>query len=83
LKRLISLAAIELSVWLVLLITILAISKGAFSINFGTRTMIQLIATETSKVLVSGVLVLVWLVAWKKIADVYLRRELSRKRATA
>jgi len=70
-------------VWLILLLTILAIAKGAFSINFGTRTLIQLAVTDTGKILVSGMLVLVWLTAWKKIADVYLQRELTRRRATA
>ena len=82
LKRLFPLAAIEIFVWFVLLVTILIISKGVFSINFGTRSILLVIATQLSKILGTGVLVFVWLVSWKKIADVYLKRALSRKRAT-
>ena len=81
-KRLFPLAAIEIFVWFVLLVTILIISKGVFSINFGTRSILLVIATQLSKILGTGVLVFVWLVSWKKIADVYLKRALSRKRAT-
>ncbi|HUK27695.1 MAG TPA: hypothetical protein VLV31_04665 [Candidatus Acidoferrales bacterium] len=82
-KRLIPLASIIVVVWLILLLTILAIAKVAFSINFGTRTLIQLAITDTSKILVSAVLVLIWLLAWKKIADAYLHRELRRRTTVA
>jgi glucan phosphoethanolaminetransferase (alkaline phosphatase superfamily) len=82
LKRLFPLAAIEIFVWLILLVIILIISKVAFLINFGTGTTIQLIVTEVSRVLASGVLVLIWLMSWKKVADIYLRKELSREKTT-
>jgi hypothetical protein len=82
-KRLLPLAAIEIFVWLILLITTLVISRGAFSISFGTATRIQLLVTEASRVLASGVLVLIWLVSWKKVADIYLQKELTRERVTA
>ena len=80
-KRLLPLAAIEVFVWFILLVITLIISKGAFSINFGTGTRIQLLATEAARVGASGVLVLIWLVSWKKVADIYLRKAL-RERAT-
>ena len=78
-KRLLPLAGIEIFVWLVLLITTLIISKGVFSISFG-RTVAQLIAAQVSKILVSALLVFVWLTSWKKVADIYLERQLARKR---
>ena len=81
-KRLLPLAAIEIFVWLILLVITLVISKRAVSINFGTGTIIQRVVTEVSRVLASGVLVLIWLVSWKKVADIYLRKELTRERAT-
>jgi hypothetical protein len=82
LKRLLPLAAIEIFAWLVLLVTTRIISRGAGSISFGTSTLVQLAVTEVSRVLVSGVLVLIWLMSWKKVADIYLQKAISRERAT-
>jgi len=82
-KRLIPLAAMEVFVWLILLAVVFVISKGAFAINFGTSTLIERVATQVARVSSSGVLVLLWLFAWKKIADYYLSRTLSRHGASA
>lgn len=81
-RRLLPIASIEIFVWLILLVITLVISKRAASINFGTRTIVQLIVTEVIRLLASGVLILIWLVSWKKLADIYLRKELSRQTAT-
>jgi hypothetical protein len=82
-KNILPLAGIEVFVWLLLLGVTFVISKGAFAINFGTTTLVELIATETARVAASAVLVLVWLLAWKKVADDYLSRTLSRQQSTA
>jgi hypothetical protein len=82
-KRIISLAAIEVFVWLILLAITFVISKGAFAISFGTATLIDRIATQVARVSVSAALVLLWLLMWKKVADNYLSKMLSRKEANA
>jgi len=82
-KRILSLAAIEVFVWFVLLVITFLVSKGAIEISFGTATLIERIATQTARLLVSTVLILVWLLAWKKVADLYLSKMLSRHSATA
>ena len=79
-KRLLPLAAIEVFVWLFLLGSTFVISKGAFAISFGTATLAERVATQTARVAVSGGLILIWLLAWKKVTDSYLTRTLSRKR---
>ena len=80
-KRLIPLAAIEIFVWLFLLGCTYVISKGAFAINFGTATWAERVATQTARVAVSGGIILIWLLSWKKVTDSYLTRTLSRTRA--
>ena len=82
-KRILPLAAMEVFVWLILLAIVFIISKGAFAINFGTATLLARVATQTARVSVSGLLVLVWLLIWKKTADYYLSRMLSRQSANA
>jgi len=82
-KRILSLAAIEVFVWFVLLVITFLVSKGAIEISFGTATLIERIATQTARLLVSAVLILLWLLAWKKVADLYLSKMLSRHSATA
>jgi hypothetical protein len=78
-NRILPLAAIEVFVWIILLAITFLISKGAIEINFGTVTLIERIATQTVRLLVSGALVLAWLLAWKKVADYYLSRMLTRR----
>ena len=82
-KRLIPLAAIEVFVWAILLAITFAISKGAFEISFGTGTLVERIATQIARVSVSGALVLLWLLIWKRVADNYLSRMLSRQKTNA
>jgi tryptophan-rich sensory protein len=82
-KRLLPLVAIEVFVWLILILTVFVISKGAFAITFGTSTLIARVATQVARVSTSAALVLVWLLAWKKLADYYLSRMLARQGATA
>jgi hypothetical protein len=66
-------------VWLALLAVTFGISKGAFAISFGTTTLIARVATQVARVSVSAALVLIWLLAWKKVADYYLSRMLYRR----
>ena len=82
-KRVLSLAAIEIFVWLVLLLITFSISKGAIEISFGSATLPERVATQTARLLTSGLLILLWLVAWKKVADLYLCRMLSRHAVSA
>lgn len=82
-RRLLPLAAIEVFVWLVLLLSTLVISKVAFTINFGNTSITQRIATQTTRVLVSGVIVLIWLLIWKKLTDFYFWRTVARRMTTA
>jgi len=82
-KRILPLAAIEVFVWFALLAVTFLISKVAIEIGFGTATLAARIATQTVRLLVSGALVLGWLLAWKKVADLYLSRMLSRHGANA
>lgn len=77
-KRLLSLAAIEVFVWLILLLCTLLISKLAFSINLGSATIAQRVATQVARNMLSGVIVIMWLVVWKKLTDFYLWRALTR-----
>jgi len=81
-KRILPLAAIEVFVWFVLLAITFLISKVAIEIGFGTVTLAARIATQTVRVLASAALVIVWLLAWKKAADLYLSRKLFRRSTT-
>jgi len=76
-RRIIPLAAIEVFAWLMLLAITFLISKGVIEISFGTATLLARIATQAVRLLVSVALVLTWLLAWKKVADLYLSRMLS------
>lgn len=76
-RRIIPLAAIEVFAWLMLLAITFLISKGVIEISFGTATLLARIATQTVRLLVSVALVLTWLLAWKRVADLYLSRMLS------
>ena len=82
-KRILPLVAIEISVWLMLLAITFAISKIAFAIDFGTATLVDRIATQTARLSLSAALIVVWLVAWKRVADYYLARTLSRRLASS
>jgi hypothetical protein len=78
LKRILPLAAIEVFVWLILLLSTLLISKFAFSINLGNATIVQRIATQVARNSLAGVIVISWLLVWKKVTDSYLWRALRR-----
>jgi hypothetical protein len=80
--RLLPLAAIEIFVWLLLLGITFVISKGAFSISFGTATLVERVATQTARVGASAALVLIWLLGWKKVTDFYLSKTLSGRRTS-
>ncbi len=82
-RRILPLAAIEVFVWIILLLSTLLISEVAFTINLGTATIIQRVLTEILRDVFSGVIIVVWLLVWKKITDFYLWRVLSRRTATA
>jgi hypothetical protein len=82
LKRLLPLAAIEVFVWAMLLLCTLLISRVAFEIIIGTGSLIDRIATQIVRVLVSGIIILVWLFVWKKITDRYFWRTIARRKTT-
>lgn len=77
-RRLLPLAAIEVFVWSILLLSTLIIAKITFAITIGTPLL-----TEISRNALSGVVIVVWLLVWKKVTDFYLQRTLSRRHATA
>lgn len=81
-KRLLPLAAIEVFVWAMLLLCTLLISRVAFEIIIGTGSLIDRIATQIVRVLVSGIIIIVWLFAWKKITDRYFWRTIARRKTT-
>jgi len=83
LKRILPLAAIEVFAWFVLLAVTFFISRVAIEIGFGTATLAARIATQVTRLLVSGGLILMWLLAWLRFADLYLSRMLSRHGASA
>lgn len=76
-------AAVEIFVWAILLLSTLIISKVAFAINLGPETLVGRIATEALRVLVSGAIILVWLLVWKKVTDSYFWRTIKHRKATA
>jgi hypothetical protein len=82
LKRLLPLAAIEIFVWAMLLLCTLLISRVAFEISMGTGSLIDRIATQTARVVISGVIILVWLLVWKRITDLYFWRTIARRKTT-
>jgi len=82
-RHLIPLAAIEVFVWLILLLSTFLISKFVFSINFGNVTLVQRVATETARVVASGAIILIWLFVWKRVTDLYFWRTIARRKPTA
>jgi hypothetical protein len=82
LKRLLPLAAIEVFVWAILLLSTLLISRVAFEISIGTGTLLDRIATQTIRLLVSGIIISVWLLIWKKITDLYFWRTIAQRKTT-
>jgi len=83
LRRLLPLIAIVVFVWAILLLSALLISKIAFSITFGTRTTFEILATQIARNGFSAMIILIWLIVWKKVTDFYLWRKLTPKGATA
>jgi hypothetical protein len=83
LKRLLPLAAIEVLVWALMLIVMFLISRVAFAINIGVGTLPDRIATQIARSSLSVIVVVIWLLAWKKITDVHFWRALARKRTTS
>ena len=82
-KGILPLAAVEVFVWGVLLLSTFLISRIVFSISVGNETLVSRIATETLRVVFSGAIILAWLIVWKKIADNYFKRTIARRKATA
>jgi hypothetical protein len=82
-KRILLLAAIEVFVWFILLLITFVISKEVIEISFGIGTLLERVATQTVRLLVSATLILGWLLAWKKVADLYLSRMLPRHGTSA
>lgn len=82
-RRLLALAAIEVFVWLILLASTFLISRAAFSISLGSASLLERIATQGARFIVSGIIALIWLLIWKKITDFYLWRTIARRRANA
>lgn len=82
-KRLGPLIAIEVFVWLVLMLSAFFISRVAFSINMGSATALERVATQVARNSLAGLTIIFWLLVWKKVTDLYLRRTLSRRAVTA
>lgn len=82
-KRLLPLAAIEVLVWALMLVVMFLISRVAFAINIGVGTLPDRIATQIARTSVSAIIVVIWLLAWKKITDVHFWRAIARKRTTS
>ncbi|MGA8904535.1 MAG: hypothetical protein WB661_05950 [Candidatus Bathyarchaeia archaeon] len=78
-RRLLPLVTIEVFVWLILLLCTFLIAKVAFSINLGNATITERIATQVGRNFLAGVIVLTWLLVWKKTTDAYLLRALGRQ----
>jgi len=74
--------SIEIFVWLVLLLSTLLISRIAFSINLGTADTASRVATETVRVIVSGLIIVIWLLIWKRVTHIYFWRAIATRRAT-
>jgi hypothetical protein len=81
LKRIFPLATIEIFVWLFLLLCALLVSKVAYSINLGNANLTERIATQVVRNSLAGVIVIGWLLVWKRVTDSYLRRALRRQAA--
>jgi hypothetical protein len=81
-NRILPLAALEVFVWAMLLLCMFFISKVVFDISLGTGTLIDRAATQVVRTAVSGAIILLWLVSWKKITDRYFWRAIRRKPAT-
>ena len=82
-RHLMPLAAIEVFVWLILLLSTFLVSKFVFSISFGNATLVQRVATGTARVVFSGAIILIWLFVWKKVTDSYFWRTIARRKTTA
>ena len=82
-KRLLPLAAIEVLVWALMLIVMFLISRVAFAIIIGGGSLLDRIATQIARTSLSTIIVVIWLLAWKKITDVHFWRAIARKRATS
>ena len=82
-KRLLPLAAIEVLVWALMLVVLFLISRVAFAINIGVDTLLDRIATQIARTSVSVIIVVIWLLAWKKITDVHFWRAIARKGTTS
>jgi hypothetical protein len=76
------LAAVEIFVWGVLLISAFLISQVAFQINIGTSTLADRVLTQVVRNGVSAAIVLVWLLIWKRATDNYFWRTISRRRSS-
>jgi hypothetical protein len=83
LKRLIPLAVIEILVWALMLTVLFLISRVAFAITVGVGTLADRIATQIVRTSVSVVIVVAWLLAWKKITDLHFWRAIARSRTTS
>ena len=81
-RRLLGLATFEIFVWSLLLLCTLLISHVAFGINLGAETFLERLLTQAARLVVSGIVILGWLLVWKKATDLYFWRTASRKKAT-
>jgi len=81
LKRLLPLAAIEIFVWVALVLCVIVIARIAFGISLGA-TLGERIATQIVRLLISSASVLLWLVSWKKITERYFWRAIGRSSET-
>ena len=78
LKRLLPLIAIEIFVWVALIVVLVVITKVAFELSLGNATLGQRIATQTARLVISSAAVLVWLISWKKVTERHFWRTIGR-----
>lgn len=81
-KRLLTLMAIEIFVWATMLLSMLLISRVAFGISVGSGSLAARTTTQVARVLVSGTIVLIWLLVWKRITDLCFWRAIRRGKTT-
>jgi len=81
-KRILPLAAIEIFVWIALILCIVIIGRFAFEISLGSATLMERIATQTVRLAISCAAVLLWLVSWKKVTERYFWRTIGRPSET-
>jgi hypothetical protein len=81
-KRLLMLAFIEVFVWGALLLCAVGVSRVAFAFSLGD-TALERVVTAALRLVLSGIVILAWLLVWKKLTDAYFWRTVTRRGTSA